>query len=249
MSIDMNLAGILFITVLGTIIMVELAAPVARLAGRLRTATRNAYRRMIGMESFESMVIDEMRGVRRDMDNYTRGLPNRVMIERTIRQQRDMIQAQVTRTNRARTEVEELGIQLRNYTDTLGPIWNTAQGHRMPMRLLSSSHLNNIVEGGFGSYEARDFASTELERRRIDTDWRAREARGEQAPTKEQMSGIVLDRETRERVARALPQWAQDIIAGLLQPQGLPIKRAERARIKKLPQWAQRTISNLEQSR
>ena len=208
---------------------------------RLRTATRTFYRRLIGMTRFEELVIDEMRTYRSDVDNFTRQVRSEM---RTLRSEmqagRNTLSAHGARVNSTKREVEELGIMLDSYTETLGPIWNTAQGHRMPMRLLSTGHLENIIEGGFGSYEARDFARVELERRGIDASWRVRQERGEPAPTKEQMAARramkarseelvrqqapfvkpkkkrALSFDERRRVRAVLPMWAQDLINELV---------------------------------
>ena len=238
-------------------------------ARRLAQGARRLYRRAIGMEHFEALVIDEMRTYRRDVDFYTRDLPSRLQLSTLdrdvkgtaarLQQHLDAMSAERTRTNRLRREVEELGMLLHQYTEALGPMWQTAMGHRMPMRLLSTGHLKNILDGGFGGYEARDFAKSELERRSIDTAWRVKAQNNEKAPTKADFANrraqidpripMTYTPEVASRVARVLPQWAQDIIAGLLQPQDLPIKRAERTRIKTLPLWAQQVISDLEQPR
>lgn len=248
---------------LGALILL-LGVRAYQLVGRLGIGTRlrSGYRRLIGMTHFEELVLNEMRTYRRDVDFYTRGLPTTMQlstIDKRMEQHRTTLQAERTRNNRLRKEVEELGILLHSYTETLGPIWNTASGHRMPMRLLSSGHLKNIIDGNFGGYDARRFAMGELERRSIDTAWRVKMQQGEPVPTKQDyiMGRVPIDPsipmtytlQVASRVARVLPQWAQDIIAGLLQPEGLPIKRAERARIKKLPLWAQQTIKDLEQPR
>jgi len=219
-------------------------------ARRLAQGARRLYRRAIGMEHFEALVIDEMRTYRRDVDFYTRDLPSRLQLSTLdrdvqgtaarLQQHLDAMSAERTRTNRLRREVEELGIVLNSYTETLGPIWNTAQGHRMPMRLLSTGHLENIIEGGFGSWEARDFARVELERRAIDASWRVRQERGEPAPTMEQMAARramkaksdelvrqsapfvkpkkkrALSFDERRRVRAVLPMWAQDLINELV---------------------------------
>jgi len=241
-----------------------------RLLGRLRLGTRlrNAYRRAIGMESFEALVIEEMRTYRRDVDFYTRNLPSRLQLSTLdqdvqgmasrLQRHLDAVSAERTRTNRLRREVEELGMLLHSYTETLGPIWNTAQGHRMPMRLLSTGHLTNIVEGGFGSFEARDFARTELERRRIDTDWRERQAKGEAAPTladyntgrvtndqRAMPPQIVLPPATLARVRNVLPLWAQNVITDLRTRRVSTISKANRDRLEVLPVWAQDLIAQL----
>lgn len=110
-----------------------------------------------------------------------------------------------------RREVEELGLLARATRDLLGPIWKTAEGHSAPMAFLSTSHLSNILAGGFGSPEVRQFAELEVARRTVDADWRAREAGGERAPTRKEMmadllpaimAGVRADRENLEATRR-----------------------------------------------
>ena len=243
---------------------------VARTIGRLQLGTRlrNRYRRLIGMEHFERLTLDEIREFRREMEFYTRGLPSEYQLS-TMRQSvqatghklqahRDTLSAHATRVNRLKREVEENGILLRQYIETLGPIWNTAQGHRMPMRLLSTGHLTNIVEGGFGGLDARDFARTELERRRIDADWRERQSNGESAPTFNDYAmgrvkgdgslmppEILLPMETLARVSRVLPLWAQNIVTDLRTRRLSTISKSNRDKLDTLPLWAQTLIQDL----
>ena len=239
-----------------------------RPARRLGSWTRRLYRRTIGMEHFEAMVIEEMRTYRRDVDFYTRNLPSRLQLSTLdqdvqgtatqLQRHLEAVSAERTRTNRLRREVEELGMLLHAYTETLGPIWNTAQGHRMPMRLLSTGHLQNIVDGGFGDYDARTFANRELARRAIDTAWRERQANGEAAPTLADYSRgrvtndqramppqIVLSPATLERVRQVLPLWAQNVITDLRTRRVSSISKANRDRLEVLPVWAQDLIAQL----
>jgi hypothetical protein len=156
-------------------------------------------------------------------------------------------------------EVEELGLLLRQYTDALGPMWTTAQGHSMPLRLLSTQHLQNIRNGDFGSYETREFIDRELERREIDAKWRERQANGEKMPTRTDYLArrAVIDPrvpfayspEVAARVARTLPQWAQDLIGDLVQPNPRSVTREEQRRVKRLPLWAQQLVSDLRRPR
>jgi len=241
-------------------------------ARRLRTWTRTTYRRLIGMEHFEANVIDEMRTYRRDVDEWTRRVRSEMQdVRNDMRSRSTTLSAHGARTNSARREIEELGLLLRSYTETLGPIWNTAQGHRMPMRLLSTGHLENIIEGGFGSYEARDFARVELERRGIDASWRVRAERGEPAPTKEQMAArramkarseelvrqsaganpmirtkLSVHPDTLTRVRDVLPLWAQELITDLRTRRTDALSFDERRRVRAvLPMWAQDLINDL----
>lgn len=228
--------------------------------GRIRTRLRNATRRAFGIEAFETLMLDELRQQSQRTSSLEFVRHDGEQLRRQMNNRGDALSAHGTRVNRLKREVEEMGMLLHAYTETLGPIWNTAQGHRMPMRLLSTPHLKNIVDGGFGGYDARQFAMTELERRRIDADWREKEARGEKAPTLTDISfaahqrqaapfvrkTIVLETGTQLRVRNFLPQWAQKIVLELRTRARTSIKRDEQTRINRtLPVWARNLIADL----
>lgn len=252
---------------LGALILLVLVIPgvqfTLRQLGRLRGATRRLARRTLGLEHFEELTLDEVRNLRRDLEFYTRGLPSDVQystLRRDFNMLRDALQARGTKVVRLQREVEELGLLLRQYTDALGPMWTTAQGHQMPLRLLSTSHLRNIKAGNFGSLSLREFVDRELERRAIDAQWREREARGLPAPTRQDVieRGVgVLDPrvpfayspEVAARVARSLPQWAQDLIGDLVKPNPRSVTREEQRRVKRLPLWAQQLVADLRRPR
>ncbi len=259
---------------LGALVLL-LSFNIMRSVGRLHPTTwlRNATRRVLGIEAFEELTLSELRSYRVDVDRWTRDVRAEVrrMGSGSASVREDVatrMAADRTRNNRVRTEVEELGILLRRYTDALGPMWQTAQGHRMPMRLLSSGHLRNIIEGAFGPRESREFAASELRRRSVDAGYRADAAAGKPAPTAQQMRNIAQmkaqsGRSGRAdprlpasytpavavRVARVLPQWAQKIIGELVQEGPRAMNFATRKRIKRLPIWAQQTIHDLRQPR
>jgi hypothetical protein len=246
---------------------------VQRLPGmtrRLRITTRNAYRRMVGMVSFETLMLDELRTYRSDVDNWTRPVRSetRLLKQEIVGVRRDVatrMAADRTRNNRVRTEVEEMGVLLRSYTDLLGPIWNTAQGHRMPMRLLSTGHLDNIVEGGFGGYEAREFARNELDRRRIDAKFREDAANGIPAPTLEQMAAerqsaamgrarraisplqhqLALAPGDQNRVNQFSPQWARKLITELRTGTVTRLDMVTTKRLRILPVWTRTIVNDL----
>ena len=156
------------------------------------TRFRNFLRRFLGVEQFERTTISELNTYRSDVDRWTRDIPGRREFSAAVR-----------RHDSLRHEVEELGILATTMRDALGPIWTTAAGHSAPMALLSTSHLRNILEGGFARSETvQEFAERELERRGNDAEWREREAMGERAPTRDEMVAQIkatLEREAAER--------------------------------------------------
>lgn len=256
MQTDINLIVGIVGAVLATLVIAPRIIPTYQAAARRLGATT---RRISGQENFENLVREELTGYRRDVE---RGFDNVLRETKSTRHRQDdrsaALSAHGARVNRVRNEVEELGILLRQYTEALGPMWQTAQGHRMPMRLLSTSHLNNIIEGGFGGYEARQFASRELERRTIDTQWREAEARGETAPTLDQMAAgqrratptmLTINGEAQQRIDRVTPSWARKIIMELRVGTLDNVPAGQRQRVKRLPQWTQRVIEQLVRSR
>jgi hypothetical protein len=174
---------------LGALVLLVLVIPgmqfTLRRLGRLRAATRRLVRRTLGLEHFESLVIEDLRIYRTDVDRLTRDLNSDVRrVRNELHMHGDALRARNSRLNMLKREVEELGLLLRQYTDALGPMWTTASGHSTPLRLLSTQHLQNIRNGDFGSYETREFIDRELERREIDAAWRKRQEAGEKMPTR-----------------------------------------------------------------
>lgn len=227
---------------------------------RLGTRLRNLTRRVLGIEQFEKLTISELRGYRADVDRWTRDMPTRAQVAK-IGLRGDGVDVALrqrgSRLNLLKREVEEMGILLRSYTDALGPMWTTAQGHKMPLRLLSTSHLRNIVDGDFArSGAVSDFIENELDRRKVDAGYREDEARGKPAPTLEQMRNtaateardriIPLAADIQERVVRVLPFWAQDLISDLRfrRTNGFATPSMTR-RIKGLPIWTRELITDL----
>jgi len=252
---------------LGALVALTLI-PLLRLFGRLQLGTRvgNALYRLLrttlGMQHFEKLVINELRTYRSDVDRLTRDTNSDVRrVRNEVNVLADAHRARSTKVMRLQREVEELGLLLRQYADALGPIWTTAQGHQMPLRLLSTSHLRNIKEGNFGSMSVRDFVDRELERREIDSQWRAREAAGLPAPTRQDVieKGLgVLDPrvpfayspEVATRVTRTLPLWARELISDLLVQNPRSLTREELRRVRQvLPAWAQQLVADLRRPR
>lgn len=245
---------------LGLIVLALLLPRLVGLTLAARTRLRNVTRRCLGIERFEELTISELRGYRADVDRYTRDMPTRAQVIR-IRQnsdeQADALRARNSRLNSLKREVEELGMLLRSYTEALGPMWTTAQGHRMPLRLLSTSHLRNILDGGFARDRAADFIRTELQRRDVDAGFRADEAAGMAAPTRQDyLTGRVtgdgklmppplsIHPTTMARLY-VLPQWAQEIVTSLSSRRLSRISRQNRDRLEVLPLWAQDLIADL----
>lgn len=235
--------------------------PVARLLGRLGLGTRirAGYRRLIGMTHFEEMVLTELRIYRTDVDRLSRDTNADVRRrDDRVRIIHDAQSANRARVTRLQREVQELNVVLRQYTDALGPMWTTAQGHSMPLRLLSTPHLKNILDGGFGTSETDSFIRRELERRRIDTDWRVRQSQGERPPTKtDYLTGrvtgdgrampppLAVDPKLQARFY-VLPNWARQIIEDLRSRRVSRVSKQNRERIERvLPQWAQDLIFDL----
>jgi hypothetical protein len=56
----------------------------------------------------------------------------------------------------------------------MGPLWTTQDGHRRPLSMLSTEHLENLVNGRWLEQlpVSGRFAQNELARRKIDTDMR-----------------------------------------------------------------------------
>ncbi len=255
---------------LGALVLL-LSFNIMRSVGRLRPTTwlRNATRRVLGIQHFEELSLDELRIYRADVDRWNRDTQaqyrrNATEIASIRSDVATRMAADRTRNNRVRTEVEELGILLHSYVEALGPMWTTAAGHRMPMRLLSSGHLRNILEGGFAKGSSvTGFIRSELERRSIDAAWRANDAaaisnRRMSAAAKvkpdagltrlaNEMFGPCISLDEARRV-RVLPKWVQVIIRDLQTTSPQKIKRSERTRLKRMPIWAQQLISDLEQS-
>lgn len=259
----MNIIEASYLTFFGTIIALFLLHWLHRL-GWLQPLQRlrNLTRRVLGVAAFEEKVRDNLYEYRRDVNNWTRDThPRTQRNANAIASVREDVATRMaadrTRNNRVRTEVEEMGILLRQYTDALGPMWTTAQGHKMPLRLLSTGHLTNIRDGGFTrNRNVQEFIESELERRRIDAGYRVGDAAGKPAPTRADYARgpadprlpMIYTSEVARRV-RVLPQWLQVIIRDLLTTSPQKLKRAERTRLKRMPIWAQQLVIDLEQPR
>lgn len=127
-----------------------------------------------------------------------------------------------------------------------GVIWQTATGHRRGIAFLSDSHLQNIIDGGFGGPSARKAVRAEQARRKEDAEWRAKDD-----ITKTEGSRFVdRGRATASRPVGhsvgKLPKWAQEIIRDMEQGRRMGILTAEeRERVFKLPNWASAYIGQL----
>ncbi len=64
--------------------------------------------------------------------------------------------------------------KLYEYMQAVGPMWKTAAGHARPLSMLSTEHLENLVNGRWLEDKCfhKGYAFRELERRKIDTDMR-----------------------------------------------------------------------------
>lgn len=250
-------------------LVILLAFNIARSVGKLRPLTwvRNLTRRVLGVAAFEETTFNELYIYRTDVDRWTRDTQastrrNADAITSVREDVATRMAADRTRNNRVRTEVEEMGILLRSYVEALGPLWTTAQGHKMPLRLLSTGHLRNIRDGGFTrNRNVQEFIESELERRRIDAGYRVDAAAGKPAPTRQQMklaalanreatrievgSLLALDAGTQERVSRVLPLWAVELITDLRNRRTKRLNVATQSRLFALPFWAQELIHDL----
>jgi hypothetical protein len=139
----------------------------ARLRIRLRS--------WLGLEHFETMLLDELRQQSR------RTTRNEDEIARTTRQNLDTARANqrnATSLQSLRREVENLGILVRSIDGALGGVWKTATGHLAPIVALSDTHLQAILDGGFGDWETRQRVQREIDRRKEDDEWARRQGPG-----------------------------------------------------------------------
>ncbi len=68
--------------------------------------------------------------------------------------------------------------EARDYMKALGPLWKTQAGHFVPIMLLSTNHLERLLSGGWANKLSTTIAiKGELDRRRIDAQWRAKDDR------------------------------------------------------------------------
>ncbi len=250
----MNTLTIVNIIILAAATSLLIIASLRRL--RLPTRLRNLTRRVLGIEDYETMVLNELRSYRSDVDRWTRDVRtqtrrNADAIASVRLDTATKVGAIGTRGTSVRTEVEELGILLRRYTEALGPIWTTASGHKMPLRLLGTSHLKNILAGGFTrSISVTSYIESELERRRIDTGFRVDEMNGKPAPTRDTARteahgrAITLDVRTMRRL-KVLPLWGQHIISELRNRRHNVLTPSNNRRLKGLPIWTRELITDL----
>ena len=75
-------------------------------------------------------------------------------------------------------------------TKSLGPLWKSREGATRPMGILSTSHLRAILDGHFGDTERRDYAKSEIARRRADKWWCASQDDAETVREKQELDRL-----------------------------------------------------------
>lgn len=84
--------------------------------------------------------------------------------------------ATIMRHNRLRREMEELGVLATSTKDALGGMyWTTKSGFTRPIVLLSDTHLQAMIDGGFVRGRVLDAVLAEQERRDEDDVWADRQ--------------------------------------------------------------------------
>jgi hypothetical protein len=131
-------------------------------------------RRWLGLERLESnmLTLDGMvSGAASKANLLTDEINlNRQRVNETMR----VAKGTDNRQTSLRREVENLGIMARHTSDAVGTVWRTADGYTAPIKMLSDSHLENIMAGDFGSYEVREEILREQRRRTEDDSWAKR---------------------------------------------------------------------------
>lgn len=61
--------------------------------------------------------------------------------------------------------------EIRQIQEALGGLWRTQEGDLIPFKLLTDTHIHSILEGGFGSPNARGRLRVERLRRNKDDQW------------------------------------------------------------------------------
>jgi hypothetical protein len=138
---------------------------------RLRTRLRS----WLGLEHSEALLLDELRQQSR---RTTRNEEERDRLDKHLSDTRLDQHRAADSLQHLRREVEELGILARQSASALGGVWRTASGQVVPIRLLSDTHLKAIMDGSFGSEDTRKLVHQEIERRRDDDVWAARQGPG-----------------------------------------------------------------------
>lgn len=142
---------------------------------RLRTRLRTRLRSWLGLEHFETLLLDELR---QQSTRVSRNEEERDRLDRHLSDTRMGQSRTATSLISVRREVEELGLMLRTLASSLGPLWTTATGHTLPITMLSDTHLDAIMRNGFGGRRVREAIEREQERRAEDDRWATRQGKG-----------------------------------------------------------------------
>jgi len=97
------------LVVAASILGFALASHIPALFRRLRTQTRTLYRRVIGMEHFEALVIDDLRIYRTDVDRFTRDTKRRHL---ELAHRVDALMTSQARLLRAEEELAEVNARI-----------------------------------------------------------------------------------------------------------------------------------------
>lgn len=65
--------------------------------------------------------------------------------------------------------------KLEKLAKAMGPLWKTQSGHTRPITMLSTCHLRTLLTGGWVRQSMREAIESELRRREIDDEWRAKD--------------------------------------------------------------------------
>jgi len=71
----------------------------------------------------------------------------------------------------ARGKFEKLEESFMTLASAMGPLWLDQEGYTLPITMLSTTHLENVIEGRFGSASIRKDIERELARRKKDAAW------------------------------------------------------------------------------
>jgi hypothetical protein len=127
----------------------------------LRTRLRN----WLGLEHFQALILDEVRNERQERVRQMDAAVQR------LREGEQGLMRRTTSIASVRREVEELGIMTRQTASALGGVWQTAAGHKAPIVMLTDTHLQAILDGGFGGRNSRELIRNEQARRKEDDSW------------------------------------------------------------------------------
>lgn len=86
------------------------------------------------------------------------------------------LQQQIKQLEHSNSERLQENRALEEVVKTLGPLWKTQAGHTVPMALLSTPHLQQLIGGTWvHSVDSRRFIRKELKRREEDRKWREKQ--------------------------------------------------------------------------